>query len=220
MRRRSRTAIVAALAGILALAGCAPTPTPTTPTTPAPAPSAPAPSASVPVAAPSGASGPVSSSPAAAGTVAVDPTLLELLPSDLDGQPLRPDAETAAEIAATGDLAQDIEAIAVGLYIQPGASTADDLAIVSVVRLQPGVFDDEWFRSWRSTYDEGACRVAGGVAPGGAETRIGDHDTHIGTCVGGVHTYHVHLENPDRLISISAAGEGRFGERVVAGLTE
>ena len=201
MRRPGRVAIVVALAGILAIAGC----TPTASTTPGPATLTPAtsPSASV-------TPGVQSSSPAAgAGSVAVDPALLDLLPADIDGQPLRPDAETAGDIAATGDLAQDIAAIAVGLYIQPGTSTADDLAIVSVVRLQPGVFDDEWFRSWRATYDEGACQVAGGVAPGGAETRIGDHDTHIGTCEGGVHTYHVHLEDPDRVISISAAGEGR-----------
>ena len=93
------------------------------------------------------------------------------------------------EIAGDEDLALDIEAIAVGLYVQPGSSAAaEGLAIVNIVRLRQGVFGDTWYRSWRSTYDEGACQVAGGVAPGGAESRIGDHDTHIGTCVGGVHT--------------------------------
>ena len=143
-----------------------------------------------------------------------------MLPADVEGQPLRPDAETAAEIAGDEDLAPDVEAVAVGLYIQPGASTADDLAIVNVVRVRPGVFDDAWFRSWRSTYDEGACQVAGGVTPGAAETRIGDHDTHIGSCEGGVHTYHVHVPDPDRIVSITAAGDGRFGELVVAELTE
>ena len=102
----------------------------------------------------------------------------------------------------------------------PAPRARDDLAIVNVVRLRPGLFDDGWFRSWRTTYDDGACQVAGGVAPGGAETTIGDHATHIGSCVGGVHTYHVHLEDPDRVVSITATGEGRFGEQVVAGLTE
>jgi hypothetical protein len=213
VRGRRRAARAVAFAGVLAIAGCAPT----APTTPGPTISSPSTSLSASVT--PAASSPVASS-SAAGAVAVDPALLDLLPPDIDGQPLRPDAETAGDIAATGDLAEDIEAIAVALYIQPGTSTADNIAIVSVVRLQPGVFDDGWFRSWRTTYDEGACQVAGGVAPGGAETRIGDHDTHIGTCEGGVHTYHVHLEDPDRVISISAAGEGRFGERVVAGLTE
>ena len=130
------------------------------------------------------------------------------MPADVAGQELRPDLETAAEIATTGELTQDVEAIAVGLYIQPGTSNADDLAIVNVVRLRPGVFDDGWYRSWRTTYDDGACQVAGGVAPGVAQTRIGEHATHIGSCVGGVHTYHVHLADLDRG-SRSMHGEDR-----------
>ena len=72
----------------------------------------------------------------------------------------------------------------------------------------------------RAPTTTGACEVAGGVAPGAAVTEIGGHETHIGSCQGGVHTYHVHLANPDRIVSITAAGEGRFGERVVEGLTE
>ena len=212
MRRRAR--VVGAFAvGLLVAAGCAPT-----------APSVPSPAISAPTATPAAtASSPVVSptvAPSSAASVAVDPALLDLLPADISGQALRPDLETAAEIATTGELSQDIEAIAVGLYVQPGTSSLDDLAIVNVVRLRPGVFDDGWFRSWRTTYDGGACEVAGGVAPGVAETRIGEHATHIGSCVGGVHTYHVHLVDPDRVVSITATGEGRFGERVVAGLTE
>ena len=65
-----------------------------------------------------------------------------------------------------------------------------------------------------------ACEVAGGVAPGAAVTEIGGHETYIGSCQGGVHTYHVRLENPDRIVSITAVGDERLGERVVAGLTE
>ena len=152
-----------------------------------------------------------------AGAADVDPALLDVLPDEVDGQPLMPDDKTAAGIV---DLPADVDAIAVGLYIRPAASSGDDLAIVNVVRLRPGVFAEEWFRSWRSTYDDGACEVAGGVAPGSAVSQIGDHETHIGSCQGGVHTYHVHLTSPDRVISITALGEGRFGERVVAGLTE
>jgi hypothetical protein len=138
----------------------------------------------------------------------------------VQGQHIRFDDVTAAEIAGGGNLAPDIDASGLALYIQPGSSTADNLAIVSVVRVRPGVFDDAWFRSWRSTYDVGACEIAGGVEPGGAVSEIGAHETHIGSCTGGVHTYHVHLPSPDRVVSITAAGEGRFGERVVAGLRE
>jgi hypothetical protein len=207
VRRRGHTAI-AIVTGVLAMVACSPT-TPTSPT---------------PTISPSASTAPVTtaraSSPSSSAAALVDPTLLDVLPAEIEGQALRPDAETAAEIAETEDLAPDVEAIAVGLYIQPGSSTADDLAIVNVVRLRPGIFGEAWFRSWRSTYDEGACKVAGGVAPGAVQSVIGEHEAHIATCQGGVHTYHVHLGNPDRVISITAAGEGRFGERVVAGLTE
>ena len=134
---------------------------------------------------------------------------------------MQPDDETAAEIAGSGDLAPDIATIALARYVQLGSTTnVDDLAIVNVVRLQPGVFGDAWFRSWRSTYDQAACEIAGGIEPGSAVSEIGAHETHIGSCQGGVHTYHVHLPSPDRIVSITAAGEGRFGERVVGGLTE
>ena len=198
----------AILAGVFTIAGCGPPiPTVASPSPPPAAVSAPTSPSALPP-------------PSAAGAVALDPALLDLLPGEVGGQALQPDDATAADLAANGGLAADIEAIAVGLYIQPGSSTADNLAIVNVARLRPGVFEDAWFRSWRSTYDDGACEVAGGVAPGAAVTEIGGHETHIGSCQGGVHTYHVHLQNPDRIVSITAAGEGRFGERVVEGLTE
>jgi hypothetical protein len=181
------------LAGALALGGCAPT---------------------VPISTPTAATTP---SPSSAGAVEVDPALLDVLPDEIEGQPLLPDDETAAGIV---DLPAEVDAIAVGLYIQPGSSGGDDFAIVNVVRLLPGEYGEAWFRSWRSTYDGGACEVAGGVTPGSAVSHIGDHETHIGSCQGGVHTYHVYLTSPDRIISITALGERRFGERVVEGLTE
>jgi hypothetical protein len=207
-RPRFAAATAVILAGVFTIAGCGP-PIPTA-ASPSPPPAASAPASSSFAAPP----------PSAAGAVALDPGLLDLLPDEVGGQALQPDDATAADLAANGGLAADIEAIAVGLYIQPGSSTADDLAIVNVVRLRPGVFGDAWFRSWRSTYDDGACEVAGGVTPGAAVTEIGGHETHIGSCQGGVHTYHIHLANPDRIVSITAAGEGRFGERVIEGLTE
>lgn len=152
--------------------------------------------------------------------VEVDPSLLDVLPAAIDSQPRRPDDPTASEIARTGNLGPDVEAIAVGLYVRAGSSASQDLAIVNVVRLRPDAFSEAWYRDWRTTYDDGACEIAGGVTPGAAQSRIGDHDTDIGTCQGGVHTYHVHLTGPDRVVSITAAGEGRYGELVVKGLTE
>jgi hypothetical protein len=203
---------VAALT-IVAVAGCL-----RTAPSASPAPSGALPSTSAsPVGTAPGLSPSSAPGASAPGAAQVDPALLDVLPAEIEGQPLRPDDQTAAGIEG---LPTEVEAIAIGLYVQPGTSTADDLAIVSIVRLQPGVFDEAWFRSWRTTYDEGACQVAGGVAPGSAQTRIGEHETHIDSCVEGAHTYHVHLHSPDRVISITAVGERRFGERVVAGLTE
>ncbi|MEO6207610.1 MAG: hypothetical protein ABIP77_06625 [Candidatus Limnocylindrales bacterium] len=159
-------------------------------------------------------------SSATTSVVAVDASLLDVLPQSIDGQPRRPDDPTAIEIAREGNLGPDIEAMAVGLYVKAGSSTSEDLAIVNVVRLRSGAFSEVWYRDWRTTYDDGACQIAGGVAPGAAQTRLGDHDTDIGTCQGGVHTYHVHLTGPDRVVSITAAGDGRYGELVVKGLAE
>jgi hypothetical protein len=56
---------------------------------------------------------------------------------------------------------------------------------------------------------------------GRAEAQIGGRTTFIGTCAGGAHTYHVRLESDDAIIvSVTAVGERRLGEQVVAGLTE
>ena len=157
---------------------------------------------------------------ASGSAVAVDPTLLDALPAALDGTERRPDAETAAEIAASADLAPSVAGLAVALYVGPGAEGAEDLAIASVVRLRAAVYSEAWFRSWRETYDEAACEPAGGRTTGSAEVEMGGRATFIGTCENGVHTYHVHLTEPDRIVSITAVGEGRYGERIIGGLEE
>jgi len=162
-------------------------------------------------------------SPAATGApsgVVVDPSLLELLPSDIDGVPLTPDAETAAEIAADGSIAPFVSAIALAAAFGPLAGdTPADYVVVTVARLKPGTFGDAFFRGWRDTFDGAVCERAGRV-DGHAEADIAGHQTYIGTCSGGVHTYHVYLAGSDVIVSMQGVGTGRFGERVVAGLTE
>jgi hypothetical protein len=91
--------------------------------------------------------------------------------------------------------------------------------VVTVARLRPGTFGDLFFRGWRDTFDEAVCAQAGGV-DGHAEADIADQRTYIGTCAGGVRTHHVHLPASDVIVSMQSAGPGRFGERIVAGLTE
>jgi hypothetical protein len=55
-----------------------------------------------------------------------------------------------------------------------------------------------------------------------AETDIAGRHTFIGTCQGGVHTYHVHLATAagDVMVSMQGLGDGSFAERIVAGLRE
>lgn len=158
--------------------------------------------------------------PSVSPSLTVDAGLLEVLPAQVDGVALEPDPTTAAQIAADPTLAGSAQAIAVALAISPGTSSGDDLAIVSVIRLRPGVFSDAWYGTWRATYDEGACEVAGGLKGGPSQVAIAGRTVYIGTCAGDVQTYHVHLADPALIVSITAAGPRHFGELVVAGLTE
>ena len=169
-------------------------------------------------ASPGGTAGPTGTT--TSGAVAVDPSLLDVLPAAVDAAERRPDAETAAEIAASADLVSSVASLAVALYVGPGAEGAEDLAIASVAQLRPSVYSDAWFRSWRDSYDGAACEPAGGRTTGSAEVEIGGRATFIGTCQNGVHTYHVHLRDLARVVSITSVGEGRYGERIVAGLEE
>jgi len=153
--------------------------------------------------------------------VTVDPALLEVLPSAVGGVALTPDAETAADIAADTSLADDVEALALAAAFGPLSSgdTGGDYAVATVVRLLPDVFTDGFFRNWRDTFDAGVCGQAGGVA-GHAQADIGDRTTWIGTCAGGVHTYHTVLRDDTILVSVQGAGPARYGEQIMAALRE
>jgi len=156
-------------------------------------------------------------SPGAA--VAVDPALLELLPDAVAGVPLEPDEATAAEIAREPSIAPFVSALAIAAAFGPPATdTGGDYVVVTVARVKPGLFGDLFYRGWRDTFDAAVCEQAGGV-DGHAEAEIAGRQTFIGTCAGGVHTYHVHLPGRDVIVSMQAVGAGRFGERVVEGLT-
>lgn len=146
-------------------------------------------------------------------TIAVDPTLLGVLPAGVGDAPLvaLPGSETRiAADPALGDLA---ERLAVASATSPDRT---DWAIAWVIALRPGRFSEALFRDWRDTYDMGACASQGGPA-GHAEATLGGRTAYITTC-GAVVVHHVRLEAPDRLVAITSAGDRRFGERIVATL--
>jgi hypothetical protein len=157
--------------------------------------------------------------PSGSGSIDIDETLIDHLPAEVEGIRLTGDPDTAGTIASDPDLATNVSAIAVAFAIAPGTSVADDLAVVSVVRLRPGVFDAAFFRSWRDSYDAAACEAAGGMT-GNAEAEIAGRHTFIGSCAAGAHTYHVYLEAPGVIVSVTSVGDRRLGEQIVAGLRE
>lgn len=210
--------LVAWISAVVLVAGCGAA----KPTTPVPTsvPSA-APSASATVVA-SPATAPTTAPPAATAPtpVRVDARLLERLSAEIDGVGAQVDAETAEELAGDPALQAQVDAIAIAIYVAPEASgSSGDYAVATVVHLRPGIFSDTFYRDWRDTFDAGVCEQAGGVSTR-AETTIAERRVYIGTCAGGITTYHVHLPADDVLISIQGAGGRRLGERIVEGLTE
>ncbi len=200
------------------MAGCGPTQAPSNAAASATGSLAPASTAEGPSS--PGAASPQGSdpaSPAVGAATRVDPGLLAFVPSSLEGVPLTFDPETSASIAADPSVAADATALAVALAAVPGSSGADDLAIVSVVRLRDPAKNETWFRDWRDTYDQAACGQAGGVI-GNAEAQLGGGTVHIGSCSGGVLTYHTRLEQAGIVVSVTALGSRRLGEEVMAGI--
>ena len=99
-----------------------------------------------------------------------------------------------------------------------GGDGVNDLAVSTVVRLRPGVFSEAFYGDWRRAYDEAACAQAGGVSSH-VQQVIGAHTVEVTLCSQGARTYHTHLKG-DLLVSITAVGDRRFGDLVMAGLRE
>ena len=164
--------------------------------------------------------GPVSAASLSPSTIApalpatVDAALLEVLPASVDGLERQTDSALDAELASDPQLASAADSFATAVYVDPASGL---FAYASVVELKDGVFGEAFYRDWRTTFDEGACSQAGGVG-GNAEAAIGGHRTFIGTCAGGLRTYHTYLEGKGLLVSISAPDQRRLGERVIEGL--
>ena len=166
-----------------------------------------------PTASPSASSGPTGSPPVTS-SVAVDPSLLGVLPETVDGIAIAESGDGEAEALSDPGLAAVARAVAAGLAVDP---TTGEFVYAVVVRLRSGAMTDERFRDWRDSFDEGACSQASGVT-GNAQAQIGGRTVFIGSCGGGVRTYHVWLAEPGLLVSASAVGERRLGERLVEGL--
>lgn len=161
---------------------------------------------------------PVAVVPIGSGPLVIDSRLLHVLPDGVAGVSLASADAAALGMIADPALARSASGIAVGIFVVPGSSGDDDIAIATVVQLRPGVTGDTFYKDWRTDYDRSACESAGGVASH-SQQRIGGRAIDVTTCKEGVRLLHTRL-NGDRLVSITAAGDRKLGDLVMAGLRE
>jgi hypothetical protein len=162
---------------------------------------------------PSAASSASSSSPRPSGSgLPIDPTLLDLLPASLAGLDRQSDPEVDAHAFGDPALAAIGTAGASAIYADPSSG---DFAYATLIRLVGGRISDAAFRAYRDSFDTGACSQAGGVG-GNAQATLGGRTTYIGTCGGGLRTYHALLPHAGVLVSISSAGARGLGEQLAA----
>jgi hypothetical protein len=207
--------VAAAVVVVVALAGCAPSTSPTA--SPAIAtPSAAGPPSATPSARPSASSpsSPAESRSPGGSTTGVvrDDSLLAVLPPDLDGNAVMAEEESFGEAATDAAFSDHVARAAFAVVTSP-----NDLASGVVAELRPGLLDDAFFADWRETYDQGACSQAGGVATN-AETQLGGRTVWITTCAGDLTVYHTEIPDRDLVVSLFSLGEGRYGERLMRDL--
>ena len=157
---------------------------------------------------------PPSPTPDDATPAVIDAALLEFLPETVGGAPVTEALDEAALALADPALPRIATALDVGLALDEATR---NLVTAHVVRLREGAFDDDTYRQWRDSYDDGACTAAGGIV-GRAEATIDERTVHVTSCVAGLRTYHVWIEDEHLLISASSVGDGRFGELLMSEL--
>jgi len=146
--------------------------------------------------------------------VTLDPTVLAFLPDSVNGIKVTESVDEATQALSDESLSK----IASSLDAAVAVDTATgNLVYAWVVRLLPDKFNDDIFRQWRDSYDEGVCSGAGGVT-GNAEATIGNRTVFITSCVQALRAYHVWLRDQGILISASATGDARFGELLMDNL--
>lgn len=205
--RRTGRFAAALIAGSLVLAACGDSP----PASVAPSPSAVS-TALVPSAAPASSPAPSSLAPSSAGPVALDPSLLAILPATVDGVAITTEPDSYAEAARDPSFVANVDRAIFAIAV-----SGNDLASGVVAHLRPGIWSDRFFQDWRDTYDQGACGQAGGVV-GHAQSTVGTRSVYVATCGGGLRVYHAYLPGPGVVVSLFSLGDRRFGDLIMEGL--
>jgi hypothetical protein len=135
--------------------------------------------------------------------IIIDPSLLAILPREVDSIPLT-ETDDADSTALADDVLPQIATAAVG--VEAGDSSTGDVVTGFVVRLKPDAFNEGVFRDWRDSYNSGACGGDSEVV-GNAEQKIGDNTVFIGSCTNGLHTYHTWIQEKGVLITLTSFGQ-------------
>jgi hypothetical protein len=160
-------------------------------------------------------SAPASSPPvfaSGAATVVEDPSLLGVLPATVGGVPMTLEHQSFVDAVADPGFASNTASAAFAV-----AMSGSDLVSGVVARVVPGRYSEAFFRDWRDTYDAGACARSGGVA-GNAQATLGGRTVYIGTCAGGLRTYHAWVPSQGAIVSLFSVGDARLGEQAMAAL--
>ncbi len=150
--------------------------------------------------------------PTPAGAVIEDPSLLSVLPSDVGGVVVAHEAQAFTDAAGDKAFATNVRSAAFAVAVD-----GENLASAVVAKLNPGTYSDAFFRDWRDSYNEGACGQAGGLV-GNAESQLGEQTVYIGSCAGGLRTYHAWVESRGVIVSAFSLGDRKLGELLMAGL--
>lgn len=152
--------------------------------------------------------------PGPSGPIAIDHSLLSVLPRTVAGLPVTEDSDGDDQLLAD-DVAPQIASAGVAAVAVD--TQTSDLALAFVLRLLPNALTDDKFRDWRDSYDEGACAGSSQVV-GKAESDVAGNHVYIGTCATGLRTYHTWLKDKGILISISSTGDKRLGLDILGNL--
>jgi hypothetical protein len=179
---------------------------PASPSSAAPAPASPSPSSSASSAAPTAIVAP------SGATVALDPSLLAVLPASVGGVEITQEPESFTEALKSPGFVAGVDRAVFPIAVDGG-----DLVSGVVAHVRPGVWSDRFFADWRATYDRGACDRAGGVV-GHAVSTFGARNVYVTTCGQGVRVYHAYLAGLGVVVSMFSLGDKRFGDQLMAGL--
>jgi hypothetical protein len=142
----------------------------------------------------------------------MDESLLAILPATIAGAPVTSEIESFAQAVRDTSFIANVDRAAFFVVVE-----GSDLASGSVAHLRPGVYSENLWKDWRTTYDEGSCTQAGGVLAR-ASSSIGGREIFVTTCAGGLRVYQVWLPGPGVAVSLVSFGDRKFGEQLMAGL--